>query len=103
MCDLRRFVFIWDFICRGTLLGLVDIAPMSKLREYDLGTFNRVDPARVSHPQAPGIRSSRQEPNVALGPSTPGIFPHELEGRGEPSLDVAWQFSEFPLARWLSW
>ena len=34
----------------GTWLALVDIAPMSKPREYDLGTFDRVDPAIVSHP-----------------------------------------------------
>ena len=71
---------------------------MSKLREHELGTFDRVDAAVVSHPEAPGISRSRQEPDVALGPSTPGIFPQELERRGEPSLDVAWQFSELPLS-----
>ncbi len=70
---------------------------MPKLREHDLGTFNRVDAAVVSHPEAPGVRRSRQEPNVDLGPPTPGIFPQELEGRSEPSLDVAWQFSKVPL------
>ena len=70
---------------------------MPKFREHDLGTLNRVDAAVVSHPEAPGIRRSRQEPDVALGPSTPGILPEEPEGRSEPSLDVAWQFSKFPL------
>lgn len=77
-------------------LAAVDIAPMSKFREHDFGTFDRVDAAVVSHAEAPGIRSSRQEPSVAFGPSTPRIFPQEFEGRGEPSLDVAWQLSEPP-------
>ena len=45
---------------QGARLALVDIAPRSKLREHDLGTFDRVDAAVVSHPEAPGIRSSRE-------------------------------------------
>lgn len=78
-------------------LSSVDIAPMSKFREHDLRTFNRVDASVVSHPEAPGIRRSRKEPNVALGPSTPGILPQDLKRCSEPSLNVAWQFSKFPL------
>lgn len=95
--DPWRPALAHGFAAMGEPSALVDIAPMSKLREHDLRTLNRVDAAVVSHPEAPGVRRSRQEPNVALGAPTPGILPQELEGRGEPSLDVAWQFSKFPL------
>jgi len=70
---------------------------MPKPREHDLGSFNRVDAAVVSHPEAPSIGRSRQEPHFAPGPSTPGILAQESEGHSEPSLDVAWHLSEVPL------
>ena len=81
----------------GEPLALIDIAPMSKLREHDFGSFDRVDAAVVSHSEAPGIRRSREKSNIAPRASTSGILPQEIEGRGEPSLDVAWQLSKFPL------
>ena len=69
---------------------------MSKLREHDFRRFDCVDAPVVSYPETPGISAPRQEPNVAPGSSTPRIFPEELEGRREPTLDVTWQFPEIP-------
>lgn len=70
---------------------------MSKLREHDFGAFDRVDAPVIANPEPPCVRTSREGPNVALRPSTPGVFSHELEGGSEPALDLPNQLPELPL------
>jgi len=69
---------------------------MSELREHDPRGLDCVEAAVVSNAEAPYIRTSRQEPDLALGSSTLGSFFQELKSPGKPSLDVARQFPGVP-------